>query len=510
MTSVVTWLDRLLGRVTMYVLVIICLAALAVVAAVLSLLGWFGFGPLELLASSAVLLAVAYGANRLAGLILRMRPQTGSAAITALLLLFIFQPTLDPLGLAWLGLAALVATASKYLLAMRGRHVFNPAALGAFVVGLLPVLSGTFVVWWPGTAVMLPFTAVAAFLILFRTRKLLMGATFIAVATLTWSAWYAINGFGAGFVDGLSFALLAYPTVFFAGFMLSEPLTLPPRRRQQLIEAVVVGLLFGVSFNLAGVVSASPQLALLVGNLLAFAFGQRRGIRLELLGRTALSPTSWELEFAPVHPVRFTPGQYLELTLPHDRTDARGWRRVFSIASAPGDGSRLRVGIRVPERPSAFKRALLELEPGATVSATSVGGDFVLPADGSRVLLVAGGIGITPFVAQLEQLAAEGSSRDVVLVYAVRDGADLAYASRLAKTPCRVIVVAPQRPAQLPRGWRWAAAERLTGEQLVELVPDVSQRRVLLSGSPTWVGELRRALRAAGARRIHTDVFLGY
>ena len=502
----ITWLDRILGRLTMYGLVIACLAGLALVAAVLSLLGWFPFGPLELVASAAVLLAVCLGTGRLAGAILRMRPQTSSAIITALLLLFIFQPTLDPAGLGWLALAALVATASKYLVAARGRHVLNPAAAGAFVVGLLPALSGTFVVWWPGTAVMLPFTALGALLVLLRTRRLWLGGAFIAAASLTWGAWFALNGFGAA--EGVLFALASYPTVFFAGFMLSEPLTLPPRRWQQLLEAVVVAVLFGVSFNIAGVVSSSPQLALLAGNLLAFAFGQRRAIRLTFTGRSRLTPSSWEFEFRPDHPVRFEPGQFMELTLPHAGTDARGWRRVFSIACGPG-GS-VRFGVRIPERASSFKRALLELEPGTRVTATGVGGDFVLPADGSRLLLVAGGIGITPFISHLEHLAATRSSRDVALVYAVRDAADLAYAARLAKTPCSITVVAPERPAKLPRGWRWVQAERLTGEQLLDAVPDAAVRRVFLSGSPAWVGELRRALRRAGARRIRTDVFVGY
>ena len=64
--------------------------------------------------------------------------------------------------------------------------------------------------------------------------------------------------------------------LFFVGFMLTEPLTLPPRRWQQLALAAVVGLLFAVPYNL-GFVANSPELALLVGNLLAFAAGQRGG-----------------------------------------------------------------------------------------------------------------------------------------------------------------------------------------------------------------------------------------
>ncbi|MGN6503393.1 MAG: FAD-dependent oxidoreductase [Pseudolysinimonas sp.] len=498
-------LDRILGSVTMYLLGISALAILGVAALVGSLLGQISYSAPDILLSAAVLMVATLGSNRLIGLLLRIRPQTASSVITALLLVFIFAPTHDLAGLGTLAIAGVLASATKYLLAVRARHIFNPAAAAAFIVGLIPPLLGsTFVTWWVGTSFLLPFAAVGALAILFRTRKLWLGLTFVVVATLGWGLTYATHG--SGFADGMSFALLQYPTVFFAGFMLSEPLTLPPRRWQQLAEAVLVAVLFSLSFSIAGVISSSPQLALVAGNLVAFFFGQRRGIRLTYVGRTQLTPSSWEFEFAPLHPVRFTAGQYMELTLPHARTDTRGWRRVFSIASAPG--ANVRFGIRVPQSPSTFKKALLDLQPGTRISATSVGGDFVLPRDGSPLLLVAGGIGITPYVSQLQALA--GSGRDVALVYAISTPDDLAYASLLASTECTVTVVSAEKPATLPTGWAWVPSARLDAEQLLAAVPDVRERHAYLSGSPAMVGALRRALRRAGVRYIHTDVFVGY
>ena len=497
------WLDRILGRVTMYVLVIIALSVLAAAAIVGSLIGQISYSPLEILASAAVLIVVTNASNWLIGRLFRVAPQTSSSIITALLLLFIFAPTLEPAGLGTLAIAGVVASATKFLLAIRGRHVFNPAAAAAFIVGLVPPLLGaTFVTWWVGTSFMLPFALVAALAILFRTRKLWLGLVFVAVATVGWGVTFAGNGLA--FADGLTFALLQYPTIFFAGFMLSEPLTLPPRRWQQLLEAVLVGVLFALSFHV-GVLSASPQFALLVGNVLAFAFGQRRGIRLSYVGKKQLAPTSWEFEFAPKSPVRFTPGQFMELTLPHEKPDARGWRRVFSIASVPGDT--VRFGIRLPEKSSTFKRALLALEPGTAISGTSVGGDFVLPKGDAPLLLVAGGIGITPYISQLEQ----ARGRDTAVVYAISTPDDLAYADVLAKAGCSsVTVVSATKPPKLPKGWTWAEARRLTGDQLLAAVPDVRSRHTYLSGAPAMVGDLKKALRRAGVRRIHTDVFIGY
>ena len=55
-----------------------------------------------------------------------------------------------------------------------------------------------------------------------------------------------------------------------------------------------------------------------------------------------------------------------------------------------------------------------------------------------------------------------------------------------------------------------AGAARIDAARLKELVPDVADREVFVSGSPASVDSLRAAARAAGARRIHVDSFAGY
>jgi ferredoxin-NADP reductase len=503
----IAWLDRVLGRVTMYGLVIISLGALGVAALVLTFVpGAVSFTPLALLAGASVLLVVSYLSNGIAGLIFRTRPQLSSTIITALLLLFIFTPSIDPLPLLGLALAAFVAVATKYLLAWRGRHVFNPAAAAAFIVGF-PGLPFGFATWWVATPPLLPIAAVGALLILFRTRRLWLGLVFVGTVAVVWQVRGLLTATGP--LDVLSLSLLSLPTVFFAGFMLSEPLTLPPRCWQQLAEAALVGLVSSVGFTL-GPLYSSPQLALLIGNLLAFLVGQRRGIRLRFEGRRQLTPTSWDFAFRPAAPVRFHPGQYMELTLPHSGTDARGWRRVFSIATAPATGE-VRFGVRLPDKPSSFKTALMALEPGATVTATSVSGDFTLPADPTRkLLLVAGGIGVTPFVGQLEHAAGEPQPRDVVLVYAVSSATELAYGPELEAAGVRVVVVCPDRPLVLPPHWTWVQGDTLSAGIVHDNVPDARDRTAYVSGAPTAVSALKRALRGTGVRRVRTDTFIGY
>ncbi|PZQ90574.1 MAG: oxidoreductase [Leifsonia xyli] len=504
MTALTARVDRLLGRVTMYLLVVIVLVVLALLALVLALSGAIATDPLAILASAVVLVGASWLVNQLLGLIFRTRPLTESGIITALLLLFVLDPTLDPTGLAMLALAAAIAAASKYLIAWRGRHLVNPAAFAAVVVGVSGL---AFSSWWVATGPMLPAVALGALLILWRTRRLGMGLLYIAVAGGV--LFVRFLSFGSDVASALSFTFLSAPVVFAAGFMLSEPLTMPPRRWQRLAYAVIVALLTSVPFTL-GPFRNTPELALVIGGVLAFLFGQRRAVKLELTSKRQLTPTAWEFRFRPVAPVRFAPGQYLELTLPHRRPDAGGIRRVFSIASAPAD-PQLAVGVRIREEASSFKRTLRALEVGARVRATGVWGDFTLPRDpAAKLAFVAAGIGITPFVSQLGALAAAGRAADAELLYAVRAASDLAFREELAATGVRVAVLSPDDPGELPAHWSWLGPDALTAELVHAAIPDAASRHVYLSGAPGDVARLSRALRAAGTRRIRTDVFLGY
>lgn len=516
-------IDGVLGRVTMYRLLTLGLSAIVLVAVVLSALGGVGvlpagslasgLLPVAILVSTAVLVAWSILANRLFALLFRVDGHTESAVVTGLILALLLSPTLDPLYLSVDALAATLAMASKYLIAPHGRHLLNPAAFGAFAVYALGLQSTP---WWIGTPLLLPVVAIVGAAIVVRTRRGALVGVFLAAALLARIAASLVAG--VGIVDGMQLALLYSPVLFLGTVMLTEPLTLPPRRWQQAVVAVVVGVLLAVSLpELVGPalgpirpqLGATPEIALLVGNLVAFALAGRRGIRLAYRARRRLTPTSWEFEFEPSRPLAFRPGQYLELSLPHAHADVRGMRRTFSIASPPG--SPVRLGMRMPpaERTSSFKTALAELEPGRVVAATTVAGDFTLPRDRAMpVLLVAGGIGITPFVAQLG--SAEAAERDTVVVYAVSSTDELAYAAELHRSGARVLVVAPEPLPRMPEHWRWIGAGPLTADRLLAEVPDAPTRTTYLSGPPSLIAALRPALRRAGVRRIRTDAFLGY
>lgn len=507
-------LDRQLGRITMYRLVTIVLGLLVVVMLAYTAAGTFKdpFTVEAELITLVVLLAASYASNRVFGLIWRITPHTESSIITALLLFFIFWPSTDVADLGWLAAAAVLANASKYVLAWRGRHVFNPAAAGALLVVIVQGLVGRDAVigatWWIASEKLLPYVVVAALLVLWRTRRLDVAAVFVVVGVV-----FTLIGLNHQNGGSLATVFNSFAFVFMAGFMVTEPLTLPPRRVQQWVVAAVTGFVMawplftsvvGIDPISIGVVGVTPELSLLVGNLVAFAFARRRGLTFELVENRQLTPETYELTFQSKRPVSFTPGQFMELSLPHAGTDSRGSRRTFSISSAPNADGAVSFALRVPQKSSSFKRALLALKPGHRVHGTGVGGDFVLPADPTvPVVLVAGGIGITPFLSQLRHAA----DRDAVLIYGASSPDEVPFTEDLADAP--VVLVCPVRPDALPASWTFVEAPYLSADAIAAAVPDLAVRRAYISGPPQMVNALRSDLKKR-CKAVKTDYFTGY
>lgn len=518
-TSLWNRVFAVLGRVSMYRLALLSLAGLALVAFVVSFFQLVAPTPAELLASAALLAAVCALVDAVAQAVVRLPWRIESSLITAGILLFILRPTLEPAGLAGIALAAAVASLSKYVLAWRGRHIFNPAAAGAAVLTIvsiwLPDLGASS--WWVGTPVLAAPVLILGLAVLVRTEKVRVISVFLVVAVAVGVARTATQYQQAGLqietMDILWPVLWSSPFLFLGAFMLSEPLTMPPRRWQQFTVAALVGVLAGWPIDL-GAISLGQERALLVGNLLAFAFAfsMRSAVKLTLESRAELTPTVQALTFRARRRLAFVPGQYLELDVPHRHPDARGTRREFSIASAPEDLPLLTVAFReVPgaKSQSSYKKALAQVTAGDALAVTGVWGDFILPKKpSSAVLMVAAGIGITPFVSQLRHVRLAEHDRDIVLVYVASEASELAFRDELEASGVPTIIFTRDEPQNLPRHWRWARGVRLDAAGLEQVVPDISARHVYISGPAGLIADLAPALEHA--RSITTDAFSGY
>ncbi len=503
----------IVGRLSMYRLVVFALAALGAIAFVLTFFDVLAPTPLELVVTWLVLGAACAATDAVAHRLLGRAWRWESSLITVLILLFVLRPTLAPWELVGIAVAGVVASASKYVLAWQGRHIFNPAAVGAAFLTVLsvwlPALGASS--WWVGSPFLAAPVIVLGLVVLLRTEKIRVIAVFlvVAVAVAVMRASVQFQQAGLAFDLGTVFwqILWSSPFLFLGAFMLSEPLTLPPRRRQQFLVAAVVGVLAGWPIAI-GAVTLGQERALLVGNLVAFAFAFRSAVRLTLVERRALTPTVRELTFQARRGLRFAPGQYLELEVPHPHPDSRGTRREFSIVSSPDELPLVKIALREGSQ-SSYKKALAAVGAGESLAVTGVWGDFVLPQrTGAPVLMVAAGIGVTPFVSQLRHTRLAQEDRDIVFVYVASDAEELAFRDDLEASGVPVIVFTRTEPADLPAHWRWAKGVRLDADGLLQVVPDIAARHAYISGPPALIADLAPALEKA--RSITSDAFSGY
>ncbi len=498
----------LLALTSMYLLVVIALSILFIYAVALSFTGTLAFAAIELVASAAAIAAGAFAIDLLTHRLTNTALRWESTLITVLILVFVMRPSDDPMELVWLTVTGAVASASKMVLAWRGRHVFNPAAAAASVMTITGVSPAA---WWVGTPILAAVVAVLGIAIAWRTEKLRVVLTFIvlawAISIATTLTAYAQAGLAVSAVDISVQLLISSPILFLGFFMLTEPLTLPSRFWQQLLVAAVVAFFVGYPLSV-GVISLSADRALMIGNIVAFVLAVRsRNLgRLTLTDTREVTPRIRELTFAAEPGSSFVPGQYLELTVPHKGADIRGTRREFSLVSAPAELPHVRIAYRVSpaERGSTFKRALEQAQPGDRLRGSGIWGDFTLPASGP-LLFVAAGIGITPFVSHARELSTRGVHRDIVVVYVASSAAELAYHADFADH--RVIIVTPDDPTPLGNE-TWAGGERLSAPSLASLVPDLATRHALISGPPALIADLQPAL--ARAASVKTDAFAGY
>lgn len=513
MRRLLSRLDSGIGRVPMLRLVLAWLIVLAVAALVLSAVGVLQYPFIGLLATLVVAVAASWIGDRVMAALARARPVDESALVTGLILFLVVFPSSTPTSLLLTAGAALAANASKYLIRLGGRHVLNPAATGLFVVGLTGLTGSA---WWVATPVLLPVLVVAVVLVIVRTR--LVGPVVVLVVVGAVLQIVAVVATGA---DVLTAAALlpSTPLLFLAGIMFTEPITLPPRRGQRYAEAVLVAILLTVPYVAPISVLTlrpTPELALLIGNVFALVVARPVAAGMRLVERRALTPTAVEFAFRPDRPLPHRAGQYLELHVPHRGADFRGTRRSFTIASAPEevDGT-VRVAIRLRKPASSFKRALDRLPVGAPVRAVTVTGGFTLPDDRAvPLLLVAGGIGITPFVSQLRHDAAEvaagARARDVLLVDRVPAADEIPYLPELAATGVRVLLVCPDPEALPPLPDHWHVVRAFDAAALAAVLPDPASRLAYVSGSPSFLGTARSILAEVGVRRVRSDAFAGY
>lgn len=498
------WVDNFLNGITMYRLLLYYLIGLLGVAVVLSALGVIGYSPWSLFTGSIYLVLICWGANYVFSRLFDAPVNAESAFITALILALILTPPTgfnDFMTFIWAGIFAM---ASKYILTIGKKHIFNPAAMGVWIVG---IGLGQYASWWVGDAWLTPFVVIGGLLLTRKIRRFDLVLTFLIVGFV--GTILSAGVFGHSPLEKVATEVLTATPLFFLAFvMLTEPLTTPPTRGLRLIYGAIVGFLFTPQIHLAALYS-TPEAALLIGNVFSYLVSPKEKLILQLKERLKLTATTEDLVFPLNGQMNYRAGQYMEWTMPHDHPDSRGNRRYFTLASSPTE-STLRIGVKYSQNGSSYKKALQAMGGQDNIVAAQLSGDFTLPADqNQKLVFIAGGIGVTPYRSMVKFLVDKVEKRDIILFYAAKSSSELVYRDVFEagrKIGLRPIYVVEKNDT----GLMGAKVGLLDEKLLTAEVPDYKERDFYISGPHGMVEAFKSTLSSLGVHRVKEDFFPGY
>lgn len=201
-------------------------------------------------------------------------------------------------------------------------------------------------------------------------------------------------------------------------------------------------------------------------------------------------------------PLKWQAGQFLHYSLPHPDADDRGITRYFTIASAPFEGHVMLTTRFASERSSSFKRALRQLPVGAAVDVDEPEGDFVAGDPGDTHVLIAGGIGVTPFRAILLDVEHRQLPINATLLYANRTP-DFVYRAEMDG-------LAGRHPNLMVR--YLVAPEHISQPTIRAVAADLTKPTFHVSGPEPFVETLGSMLAGLGVpdARVKRDYFPGY
>jgi glycine betaine catabolism B len=500
-------IDNLLNRVTMYRLVEYYLIGLLGIATLFSFTHVLAYDPYALLFSTAFILSVCMITNYAFSRVFNVPANVESSAITGLILALIITPISGYSDLWFLFWASVLSMASKYILNLRGKHIFNPAAIA---VGLTYFTINQSASWWIGTPVMLPYVLLGGLLVTRKIRRFKLVGSFMAAVVV-------VSFFGAlfsGKAIGSTFntLFLLSPFFFFAFVMLTEPLTTPPTNGLRNLYGAMVGVMFAPAFHL-GAFYTTPEIALLIGNGFSYLVSPKNRVVLYLKERRKIAPNAFEFIFSPDRKLAFAPGQYMEWTLGHEDPDSRGNRRYFTIASAPTETD-LHVGVRFSDRSSTYKQAMLGMHRNDEIIAGQIAGDFTLPRNRTQPLVfIAGGIGITPYRSMVKYLLDTQRRRPITIFYIAHSVHDFVYkdifeqASR--ELGIRTIYITDSNEGMAP-GWVGLSGP-VKPKMIQTYAPNYRDAVFYISGPIGMVDSVKHMLRGMDipGSQIKTDFFAG-
>ena len=209
-------------------------------------------------------------------------------------------------------------------------------------------------------------------------------------------------------------------------------------------------------------------------------------------------------------PFDFEPGQFVTFTLNIDGFE-KPVKRSYTIASSPTEQYYFEVTIKREEFGVVSRYMHDAVEVGNTLSIKAPGGKFYFNGHGSNsVVLISGGVGITPMMSAVRYLTTTCWDGDIYFLFCTRTSNDFIFEQELkylqARHP-RLKVLVSMTQAE---GTSWMGPQgRFSSAMINEFVPDIASKTAHICGPPAMMDATKKMLAELGMPNTHikTEAF---
>jgi ferredoxin-NADP reductase/DMSO/TMAO reductase YedYZ heme-binding membrane subunit len=207
-------------------------------------------------------------------------------------------------------------------------------------------------------------------------------------------------------------------------------------------------------------------------------------------------------------PFNFLPGQFLNVSFV---IAGKKVNRSYTIASSPTRIGSCELTVKREAKGTASRHLHDSVDAGTHIDVYAPAGRFTFTGvEADSLVMIAGGVGITPLMAKIRYLTDIGWTGDIYLVFSVKTERDIIYRDELdylrSRFPNLHVTVTLTSPEGNSGGWERG---RISPDLLNRAAPQISTRRVHICGPTEMTEAIRQMLRDLGvpAQSIKSESF---
>jgi ferredoxin-NADP reductase len=207
-------------------------------------------------------------------------------------------------------------------------------------------------------------------------------------------------------------------------------------------------------------------------------------------------------------PFDYLPGQFLDLTIP---IDGKLVKRSYTIASSPVERDYVEITVKREAQGVVSGYLHDKVKEGDELQISAPSGRFTFTGiEANSIVLIGGGVGITPLMSVIRYLTSRGWPNEIVLLDCFREPRDFIFREELEylqrRNPNLRVIAAATRRGREP----WIGLEgRFTKEIIAYSLPKIASHRIHLCGPPPMMEGIRGILLELGVpkEQIKTEAF---